>query len=458
MPDLSFGLYSGYLPVAGSSKQLHYVAALSQNNWKTDPVIIWFNGGPGCSSMLGWLQEHGPYSLADGTTTFAKNQYSWNKEATVVYIESPAGVGYSICTDAKEDCTHYNDFNTADDAMQAFEQLMTDKFPELQPNDLYISGESYAGIYVPRLVERIDWYIGNCTANKSCPFIPNLKGFMVGNGVTDYRYDNQKAFIDMAFWYGMIATELWDDLTANQCWLDTPPAQCNDWLDWLEGNVTNINVYDVFGKCWPSQAPAAGSSEPEMYKGFAKFLQTPSDNQKKSFKNFFTANEYTSFINRRKSQEEEGKVGLVPPCTYSAPLIEYMNNASVRTALHIPASAPVWELCNGPINGNYTKYANGSIEVYVALRGKYKMLKYSGDTDMAVPTYGTKGWIDNLNWPITKEWKQFFVDGQVGGYSEYHDDGKFIFTTIHGAGHMAPQWRPAPTYYAVFNFIKNKPI
>lgn len=53
-PDLSFGFYSGYLPIEGTKKQYHYLAALSRNNNATDPVIIWFNGGPGCSSMLGW--------------------------------------------------------------------------------------------------------------------------------------------------------------------------------------------------------------------------------------------------------------------------------------------------------------------------------------------------------------------------------------------------------------------
>ena len=456
MPDLSFGLYSGYLPVSGSSKQLHYVAALSQSNWKTDPVIVWFNGGPGCSSMLGWLQEHGPYSLADGATQFVKNPYSWNSEATVVYLESPAGVGYSICTDPKEDCVHYNDFNTADDAMQAFVQLMTDKFPELQTNDLYISGESYAGIYVPRLVERIDWYINNCTTNKSCPFIPKLKGFMVGNGVTDYRFDNQKAYLDMTFWYGFISTELWENLMGNQCWLDQPPAQCEKWLEEVANATANVNVYDAFGVCWTS----TGAAQQDMmtYRGIAKFLQTPTDIPAAP-KKTFTALEYTPFLKSPLyTLREDQPIGLVPPCTYSGPLIEYMNNASVRTALHIPQSAPKWDLCNGDINGNYTPYANGSIEVYVNLRGKYRVLKYSGDTDMAVPTYGTKQWIDNLNWPISKEWKQFFVDGQVGGYSEYHDNGNFVFATIHGAGHMAPQWRPGPTYYAVFNFIKNKPI
>ena len=130
MPDLSFGLYSGYLDVTGSSKQLHYVAALSQRNWQTDPVILWFNGGPGCSSMLGFLQENGPYQLADGATSFTKNTFSWNKEATVIYFEAPAGVGYSFCGDAK-DCVTYNDEQTSSDNMAAFLELMTTKFPEL---------------------------------------------------------------------------------------------------------------------------------------------------------------------------------------------------------------------------------------------------------------------------------------------------------------------------------------
>lgn len=456
MPDLSFGLYSGYLPIAGSQKQLHYMAALSQGNWKTDPVIIWFNGGPGCSSMLGFMQEHGPYSLNDGTTAFVKNQYSWNKEATMIYLESPAGVGFSLCPDPKE-CAAWNDFNTAEDNLAAFQQLLTVKFPELQSNDLYISGESYAGIYVPRLTQQIDWYIGNCTESKKCEYVPNLKGMIVGNGVTDYRYDNDLALLEMTFWYGIIATETYENIKLN-CLVEPTPSKCDQWFQDVNDALANINIYDAFGKCWNNTESIF--TQPSLYKN-AKISQLLKSSgvdlqQQTPRRNYFTASDYTAFLKNPIGSKMGGKVGLLPPCVYAQPLIEYLNNATVRLQLNIPVSAPTWDLCNGDINKNYVKYPNGSIEIYENLRHKYRMLKYSGDTDMAVPTYGTRDWIDNLDWPISKEWKQFNVAGQVGGYSEMRDNNNFVFATIHGAGHMAPQWRSGPTYFAVFNFVHNK--
>ena len=153
-----------------------------------------------------------------------------------------------------------------------------------------------------------------------------------------------------------------------------------------------------------------------------------------------------------------GGVKLIPPCVYAKPLLDYMNDATVKAQLNIPAEAPMWDLCNAAINENYDRSPLGSIDVYINLKGKYKMLKYSGDTDMAVPTYGTKWWIDNLNWPITRPWGSFMVDGQVGGYVEQRESDTFIFATIHGAGHMAPQWRRGPTYHVITNFINNGKI
>ena len=96
---LDYNLYSGYINHTNSSKRIHYMLAESQGNPEYDPLIVWFNGGPGCSSMLAFLQEHGPWHLPDGASNFSKNEYSWNKEANVLYIEQPAGVGFSYCDD-----------------------------------------------------------------------------------------------------------------------------------------------------------------------------------------------------------------------------------------------------------------------------------------------------------------------------------------------------------------------
>ena len=159
--QMTFGLYSGHLPLADGAKSIHYLLAESQSDRTKDPLVIWFNGGPGCSSMLAFLQEHGPYLLDDGAVTFRENPYSWNNEANVLYIEQPAGVGYSTCNETLVDCS-FNDTTDAEDNLQIV-LAWFEKYPEYKEHDLYISGESYGGIYVPLLVDQIDTY--NAAAN-----------------------------------------------------------------------------------------------------------------------------------------------------------------------------------------------------------------------------------------------------------------------------------------------------
>jgi carboxypeptidase C (cathepsin A) len=104
--------------------------------------------------MMGFVQEHGPYVIEDGADTFSENPYSWNKETNMFYIESPAGVGYSYCADASE--CNFNDTTSGHDNLAAILYLFENKFPELLSHDLYIAGESYAGIYVPYVAYNID--------------------------------------------------------------------------------------------------------------------------------------------------------------------------------------------------------------------------------------------------------------------------------------------------------------
>jgi len=85
------------------------------------------------------------------------------------------------------------------------------------------------------------------------------------------------------------------------------------------------------------------------------------------------------------------------------------------------------------------------------------MLHFSGDTDGAVPTLGTQNWIASLNLNTTEEWRPYFWNGQVGGYLESYE-GNFTFATVHGAGHMAPQFKPPQTYHLIFNWLNQTEI
>ena len=75
---------------------MHYFYFASQSSQpEKDPILFWFNGGPGCSSLLGALYEHGPFIFNDAFGSLLDNPEAWNKRAHVVYIESPAQVGFS---------------------------------------------------------------------------------------------------------------------------------------------------------------------------------------------------------------------------------------------------------------------------------------------------------------------------------------------------------------------------
>ena len=93
--------------------------------------------------------------MEDDATTFHKNDYSWNREANMVYIESPAGVGYSYC--ANMSTCNFTDESSSIGNLNAVLSLFT-KFPEYNKSDLYIAGESYAGVYVTYLAYQIDHY------------------------------------------------------------------------------------------------------------------------------------------------------------------------------------------------------------------------------------------------------------------------------------------------------------
>lgn len=132
-----------------------------------------------------------------------------------------------------------------------------------------------------------------------------------------------------------------------------------------------------------------------------------------------------------------------------------MNKWEVRSNLNIPADIQAWQLCTNDIH--YIIEPQGSQWIYEELKGKYRMLFYSGDVDGAVPTIGSQKWISTLGWDTEEQWRPYTVNDQVAGYLESYK-GNLTFATVHGAGHMAPQFKREQTYYLIFNWLYGRKI
>jgi carboxypeptidase D len=129
-------------------------------------ITIWLEGGPGCSSLDGLLQENGPFLWQSGTYQPVRNMYSWTNLTNIVYIDQPVGTGLSpgkSMVDNEVDIS--NQFND-------FWRRFIDVF-EMQGYKVYIAGESYAGMYIPYIAE------GFIELNDTEHF--NLKGIQIND-------------------------------------------------------------------------------------------------------------------------------------------------------------------------------------------------------------------------------------------------------------------------------------
>ena len=243
IPDYSYRgrLYSGYLS-SSTVKQFHYMFNLASEDYENKPLVLWLNGGPGCSSLEGWASENGPMKL-DSKGKFNMNEYSWNKVANMLYMESPGDVGFSYIDSKLDYELEINDDIAAQDNFNALQDFFK-KFPSFKGKDFYISGESYAGIYIPMLAEKIINYNNNVSAIEKI----NLKGILVGNGVADWNYDIKNAQYDFVFTHHLISYEERQYFN-KYCIKEIDKEKCNALIGEVTERLENINVYDYLQKC-----------------------------------------------------------------------------------------------------------------------------------------------------------------------------------------------------------------
>lgn len=152
IPDVAFDIgesYAGLLPISSNpdeTRELYFWFFPSENALAGDEILIWLNGGPGCSSLEGLLQENGPFLWQYGTFKPYPNPYTWVNLTNVVWVEQPVGTGFS---QGKPNAT--NEIEVAHQFLGFFKNFV-DTFA-LQGRKVFIAGESYAGYYIPYIAD-----------------------------------------------------------------------------------------------------------------------------------------------------------------------------------------------------------------------------------------------------------------------------------------------------------------
>ncbi|CAF4648561.1 unnamed protein product [Rotaria sp. Silwood1] len=167
----SIRMHAGYLPVDPQHHgALFFWHFATKNISYKSRTVIWLNGGPGCSSLIGAWAEIGPFRFQD-ENTIIENNGSWNTFANLLFIDQPVGTGFSyIDTDS-----FIHQLNTMANQFLSFLDRYIEVFPELLQNDIYLAGESFAGQYIPYIAQEI--------LTKRMDL--KLRGLLIGNGWID---------------------------------------------------------------------------------------------------------------------------------------------------------------------------------------------------------------------------------------------------------------------------------
>lgn len=163
------------------TRRLFFWAFESRADPANDPVIIWMDGGPGYSSAFGLFNEMGPCMLLNDSKTTRQNPWSWNNNATVVFLDQPAGVGFSSI--AEDGTLPSKDEDGAPDFQEFLNIFFRDLFPDKAHLPLHIVAASYGGHYGPVYVEHI---LESRRSGLSTAFWGNITSMILINGVIDF--------------------------------------------------------------------------------------------------------------------------------------------------------------------------------------------------------------------------------------------------------------------------------
>uniref|UniRef100_A0AC34FEK7 Carboxypeptidase n=1 Tax=Panagrolaimus sp. ES5 TaxID=591445 RepID=A0AC34FEK7_9BILA len=412
--NVTFKHYSGYLQVS-KTHFLHYWFVESQNDPAKDPLIFWYNGGPGCSSLLGLLTEMGPYEINSNGKTLHENPNSWNKFASVVYIEAPAG--------------------TAQENYEGIKQFFK-RHPDFRNHSTFITGESYGGVYLPMLTSQI------LDGQNDYPI--KLEGMAIGNGLLSDSL-NQDTMLRYMYYHGLVDETSWTEMEQKcckgcfeSCNLANVSAECGSLISQMQNSLGGINFYNIYDIC-----DANSKFNSKQFYAYQKGI-LPKHLQQNLFK---------------EDTKTEGKA-----CMEDHQITEYLNKPNVRQALNIPKSFPEWTECTDmaydqPFDHDMTSFFKKIIKAKIPIllyygdvdMAKIAILLYYGDVDMVCNFMQGQKFVAQLKLPLERHQTAWKVNEKLAGFITLYEG--LAFATIRGAGHMAPGWKAPETSLLIKTFV-----
>ncbi|KAH0584572.1 hypothetical protein H2248_010105 [Termitomyces sp. 'cryptogamus'] len=430
--DTSVKQYSGYLDVA-DDKHLFFWFFESRSSPAHAPLVLWLNGGPGCSSSTGLLFELGPCSIANEGKNTTLNPHSWNNNANIIFLDQPVNVGYSYADDG----TTVSTSPVAGKDVYAFLQLFLNRFPEYSTQPFHIAAESYGGTYAPNFANVI------YKENKRVDFAPvpqlkhiNLASVVLANGLTDPYIQ----FASIPDYVCEGPYPLYDDPNGPEC------QALRAKIPTCQRLIKACYNFDSRFTCVPSV----------LYCNtvFASLMQ-------------LGRNPYD--VRRECDRTKDGDL-----CYKQMSWIDtWMNNPKNKAALGVNPDQ-TFASCNMEVNRAFTMQGDGmhnSARLLPELvNDGVRLLVYAGNADMMCNFIGNERWVEQLETKFLPEFsatkavpwitsKSGKIAGEVrsaGGAG--FTAGNVTFVTVFEAGHMVPYDQSESALDLFERWIQNTPL
>ncbi|KAJ6263011.1 hypothetical protein Dda_1569 [Drechslerella dactyloides] len=388
----------------------------SRRDPKNDPLIIWLNGGPGASSLFGGMTELGPCNIDEDGKNTTYNKYSWSNFANILFVDQPAGVGFSTATN--DTYFPYTADVAAADFSTFLRRLFKHVLPDYASHKIHLMGESFAGVYYPSILAKIlDQQQRLAELGLPNPF-PKIESMVLADALVEWASSKLGT-------YRTVCISRPDETGVDECRLSKDGPTC------MAAAETCIKMEEAF---WDLTR---------------KGKRSPYD---------------------MRSDCPDRELCL---SSFSDRMNTYFNKPATLSLLGLPETTKYMDT-NYEINSRWSDWAFDTViptldkVSRILEESSVRVLVYNGNSDFLINTAGVLEWMHILPWSGNGEFRSrdlqpWHYAGEnsksiKGGMRKSTKNGKLAFASIDRAGHMAPFDQPAALEALVKAWVEDKEL